>query len=359
MKYALWLSNIPGIGSAKIHYLLSGFPSARDLYFATEQQLKEVPGIRDEDRERIIRSRDVWDLEKEMWSLNEKGIGFTCMESDDFPPKLFDISNPPYSLYYKGRLPGKDDKAVAIVGARGRSAYGRCVAQELSRTLAGAGVSVVSGLALGIDADAHEGAMEGGGATYAVLGNGVNICYPAKNRHLYDQIAQCGGVLSEYPPDEQPLPYRFPARNRLISALSDCVVVIEAREKSGSLITADHAMEQGKDVYALPGRITDPLSAGCNRLIRQGAGILYSVEDFLKEWEIIGQSRIPALELKKKLLEKEELLVYSELDFCPTGIGTLMERTSLRLVELLDILARLKQKGFIRETVPNFFERAV
>lgn len=359
MKYALWLSNIPGIGSAKIHYLMSGFKNAQELYFATESQLMEFSGIKEEDRKRIVKSRENWNLEKEFENLNEQGIGFTCMESKDYPQKLRHITNPPYSLYYKGRLPTEKDKAVAIVGARSRSAYGQGVARELAGMLAKEGISVISGLAMGIDADAHQGALTAGGTTFGVLGNGVNVCYPGQNRHLYRQIVQSGGILSEYPPDEQPMPYRFPSRNRIISALSDCVVVIEAREKSGSLITADCAMEQGKDVYALPGRITDPLSAGCNKLIRQGAGILYSVEDFLKEWEIIGQSGIASPDLRKKLLEKEEMLVYSELDFCPTGIGTLMERTSLCLVELIDILARLQQKGFIREVVPNYFQQVI
>lgn len=359
MKYAHWLNNIPGIGSAKIRYLLSVFPSARELYFAPEKLLAACPELKEEDRARIVKSRREWEPEKEWLRLQEQGIGFTCTECADFPQKLRVLADPPYGLYYKGRLPQETERAAAIVGARTRSAYGRSVAGELARTLSAAGVSVISGLAYGIDADAHQGALEGGGLTYAVLGNGVNVCYPEKNRWLYEEIVRRGGILSEYPPDEPPRPYRFPARNRLISALSDCVLVIEAREKSGALITADHAMEQGKDVYALPGRITDPLSSGCNRLIRQGAGILTGTEDFLKEWELMGQSGLPPVSFRKKSLEKEELLVYSVLDFCPMGVGTLMERTSLTLVELMDLLARLQQKGYIRETAANYFERAI
>jgi DNA processing protein len=359
MKYSLWLSGIPGIGPAKIRMLLSVFGSARDVYFATEEQLSAVKGLTDANREGLVEHRRTNDPDREWWQLCRKGISFTSMEWDSYPGRLLHIANPPYGLYYKGGLPGEDEKTVAIVGARNRSAYGQGVARELAKRLAEGGVCVVSGLAMGIDADAHQGALDGSGRTYAVLGSGVEVCYPLRNRHLYEQLPQHGGLVSEYPPDMQPLAAFFPARNRIISGLSDCVVVIEAREKSGSLITADYAMEQGKDVYALPGRITDALSGGCNRLIAQGAGIISNVDDFLKDWAIIRQGKLSSFDFRKNLLEKEEMLVYSELDFRPVGIGTLMEKTSLQLTELLDVLMRLQEKGFVRETAPNFFTQVV
>jgi DNA processing protein len=359
MKYSRWLSEVPGVGPAKIRLLLSAFGSARDVYFAAEEQLSAVEGLTDANRESLIEHRRNNDPDREWWQLAQRGINFTSMEWDSYPRRLLNITNPPYGLYYKGSIPGEDEKTVAIVGARNRSAYGQGVARELAKSLAEGGVCVISGLAMGIDADAHQGALAGSGRTYAVLGNGVDVCYPARNRFLYDQLPQYGGLISEYPPDMQPLSGCFPARNRIISGLSDCVVVIEAREKSGSLITADYAMEQGKDVYALPGRITDALSGGCNRLIAQGAGIISNVDDFLKDWAIIRQGKLSSHDFRKNLLEKEEMLVYSELDFRPVGIGTLMERTSLPLTELLDVLMRLQEKGFVRETIPNFFTQVV
>jgi DNA processing protein len=359
MKYSLWLSGIPGIGPAKIRMLIEAFGSAREVYFAPEEQILSVKGLSDANRESVLACQREQDVDRAWWELNEKGISFTSMEYESYPSRLRDITNPPYCLFYRGSLPDDAEKNVAIVGARSRSAYGQGVARMLSQKLAEGGVGIISGLAMGIDADAHQGALDGAGKTYAVLGCGVDVCYPARNRFLYEQIPQHGCVLSEYPPGMQPISGYFPARNRIIAGLSDCVIVIEAREKSGSLITADCAMEQGKDVYALPGRITDPLSCGTNRLISQGAGIISDIDDFLKDWAIIHQGNLTSHNFHKNLLEKEEMLVYSELDFRPIGIGTLMERTSLKLTELLDVLTRLQEKGFVREIAPNYFTQVV
>jgi DNA processing protein len=359
MKYSLWLSGVPGIGPAKIRMLFDAFGSAREVYFAPEEQLLSVKGLSDANRESLLACRRESNVDRAWWELNEKGIRFTSMEYESYPRRLLDITNPPYCLFYRGNLPDGAGKNIAIVGARNRSAYGQGVARALSKKLAEGGIGIISGLAMGIDADAHQGALDGAGKTYAVLGCGVDVCYPARNRFLYEQIPQHGCVLSEYPPGMQPIAGYFPARNRIIAGLSDCVIVIEAREKSGSLITADCAMEQGKDVYALPGRITDPLSCGCNRLIAQGAGIISDIDDFLKDWTIIHSGNLTSHNFHKDLLEKDEMLVYSVLDFRPIGIGTLMERTSLSLTELLDVLMRLQEKGFIREIAPNFFTQVV
>jgi DNA processing protein len=192
-----------------------------------------------------------------------------------------------------------------------------------------------------------------------VLGCGPDVCYPRTNRYLYDKMTEHGGILSEYPPGTQPLPARFPQRNRIIAGLSDVVVVIEAREKSGSLITADYAMEQGKEVYALPGRITDDLSRGCNNLIAQGAGILTGVEEFLRELAPEADCGMVQMDFRKNLLEKDEMMVYTLLDFYPIGLGTMVEKSSLGLSELLEVLDRLERKGFARETIPNYYVRTI
>jgi DNA processing protein len=355
MKYSYWLSNVRGMTRVKIFQLLETFAGAAEVYEASEKALKSVPFLTEEDVAQILDSKKCWNPEARFFALAEKGISFVSFEQEEYPVRLRNIFDPPYCLYYKGTLPQPDIFSVAIVGARGRTAYGKEVAGRLAEALSGEGVSVISGMARGIDSDAHAGALKGKGATYAVLGCGVDLCYPRENRSLYETIPDRGCILSEYPPGTAPLPRYFPARNRIISGLSDCVVVIEAREKSGSLITADFAMEQGKDVYALPGRVTDDLSRGCNALIRQGAGIFLSVEDFMKELSLSRPGNAAQLDFRKNLLEKDESLVYSLLDFCPTAVGTLLEKTSFPLLELLEILEGMEQKGVIREITPNYY----
>lgn len=358
-KHALWLAMVEGLTSTRIHYLLKNFSGAEEIYSLSREQLLKCEGVDEKLAEKITESKKGWDLDYEVEKLQEREIHFTSEEEAEYPQKLLRIANAPYGIFYKGTLPKPRKKAVSIVGARGRSFYGKQMAENIAKELALRNVDVISGLALGIDADAQKGALEAKGKTYGVLGCGVDICYPIQNQYLYDNVIKNGGILSEYAPGISPKPYRFPARNRIIAGLCDCLIVIEAREKSGSLITADFAMEQGKDVYALPGRITDPLSAGTNHLIRQGAQILYNIEDFLKEWDYFDVSNTLQMDFRKNVLEKDEWLVYSLLDFCPVGIGTLSDQSSLPILTLLDILERLQKKGFVKEIVPNYFVQTV
>ena len=359
MKYAYWLSNIEGITPAKIRLLRSKIQGAEELYSLSESALSKIEGIPKELITTIIESKKQWNLEKEWFTLMEKGIGMVSMEQDDYPYKLRNIQNPPYVLYYIGRLPCEKEKSVAIVGARGRSAYGAQMAHLLAKELSNHGVQVISGLAKGIDGDAHRGALNGRCDTFAVLGCGIDICYPKEHRYLYEEITIKGGIISEYPPGKPPNSINFPQRNRIIAGLSDCVVVMEAKEKSGSLITADFAIEQGKDVFALPGRITDSLSMGCNHLIKQGAGIIQSVEDFLKDLDIISEKIYIQQDFLKKLLEKDETLVYSLTDFQPISLGTLIEKTNISLYRIIEIISRLKELGLIKEVVPNYYVKAI
>lgn len=359
MKYALWLSSIPGMTCHKIHGLLQYCTCAREVYELSEKQLSNIEEIGSDEVWGIIESRKRWNLEKELFDLNEKGISFVSMEQAEYPKRLKNIINPPFSLFYKGKLPNDQKKSVAIVGARGRSQYGSTAASLLAGELAKHKIEVISGLARGIDADAHLGTLEQGGDTYGVLGCGVDLCYPKQNRYLYEKMITQGGIISEYPLKSEAQSWHFPERNRIISGLSDVVVVIEARKKSGSLITADYAMEQGKDVYALPGRIFDPLSEGCNHLIFQGAGIISDIAEFAKMLDNSGEKLPIQLDFRKNLLEKDELLVYSLLDFAPTGISTLVDKSPLSLVEILDILERTEQKGLIKEIIPNYYVRCI
>lgn len=359
LKYAYWLSNIPGMTPAKIRLLLQKTQGAEELYQLSQREIEKIEGIPTQLALSIAESKRHWNLDEKWFELMAKGIGMVSLEQETYPKKLRYIQNPPYVLYYIGRLPYENQKSVAIVGARGRSAYGSQIAGHLAKELSNHGVQVISGLAKGIDGDAHKGALEGTGDTFAVLGCGIDICYPKEHRYLYENITARGGIISEYAPQVPPIATNFPQRNRIIAGLSDCVVVMEAKEKSGSLITAEFAMEQGKDVYALPGRITDTLSKGCNQLIKQGAGIVQSVEDFLKDLEIIPEKIYVQQDFIKKLLEKDETLVYSLTDFEPISLGMLLEKTNISLYRMIEILNRLKELGLVKEILPNYYIKTI
>ncbi len=356
MNYAYWLANIPGIGNRTIQRLLAQAGSARELYFLEEKGLRALKGFREKEIRAIVESRGK-ETEPAYQTMLAKGISFLSYEDDDYPEKLRNIPDAPYGLYIRGRLPEDGKKTVAIVGARRCSEYGRAVARRLGERLAKCGVCVVSGLAAGIDSAGHRGALRGGGMTCAVLGCGVDLCYPVSNRELYYDVLEEGGLVSEYSPGTQPLPGFFPARNRIIAGLSDAVVVVEAKSRSGSLITADHALEQGREIYAVPGRMDDALSAGCNMLIRQGAGMIVSVEDFLKE---LSSGTFPGTcpdSFEKLLLEKEEYLVYSCVDLRPKTVEELLLETKLSMPELAAVLFALMRRGFITETFKNCYIR--
>ena len=209
----------------------------------------------------------------------EAGIRMVERGERDYPARLLEIPDPPERLYVLGRLPEEKVPSVAIIGARECSEYGSYVAARLGECMGRNGIQVISGMARGIDGIGQTAALDVGGSSFAVLGSGVDVCYPARNRRLYERLRERGGVLSEYPPGTPALSRNFPPRNRIVSGLADAVVVVEAREKSGTLITVDMALEQGKEVYAVPGRVTDALSSGCNRLVKLGAAMLLDPEE--------------------------------------------------------------------------------
>jgi DNA processing protein len=311
-------------------------------------ELIRLYGIGEAAASRIRDSKKTWDLDKEWEKLLSAGVCFVSLEQPNYPRRLRDIYDPPYGLYYIGALPPDDAPAVGIVGARECSPYGEKLAKQTGACLGANHVSVISGMARGIDGFGHEGALSGGGRTYGVLGCGVDVVYPPEHGRLYARFVAGGGILSEYAPGTAPRPGFFPQRNRIISGLSDVVLIIEARERSGSLITADCALEQGKDVYAAPGRVGDALSAGCNHLIRQGAGILTSPEEFVQDIGVLSE--------KNKLpLEKSERLVYSCLDLHPKSIDEISQKTALDIVTTAEILFGMERKGLVREVWQNHY----
>ncbi len=353
--YDYWLSGLIPIPGKKKIMIKNLFPDLEELYRLDKEQVRKLPMLTEKERQCLLDSRTGQAPEEMAQGCEERGIRLICWGDDDYPERLEHLYNPPYGLYCLGKLPEERRTSIAIVGARGCSEYGRQMAEGLGRKLAMEGIPVISGLAAGIDGAGHLGALRGGGKTYAVLGCGVDVCYPRQNWEIYEAMARTGGILSEYPPGTAPLAHLFPQRNRLISGLADCVIAVEARKRSGSLITVDFALEQGKEVYAVPGRSTDALSEGTNRLIRQGAGIFLSWEDFKEEMGIFSEKSGPAMDVGKKLLEKTERLVYSCLDSSPKNLDELLERTGLSMAELPGILVSLEEKGYVSEVYKNYY----
>lgn len=280
LPFACFLHRIPFLNKQDRLRLLTTFESCEKICRAEKREIQKVLGEKKTEKFLSCKTEEkIWIFYEEM---KRKGIKFVCRQSPDFPERLRDIPDAPFGIYVLGQLPGQQERSVALIGARNCSGYGAHMAAELGKELARAGVQVISGMAKGIDGISQQSALNAGGKSFAVLGSGVDVCYPASNRTLYSRLKEAGGILSEYPPGTVPRPERFPPRNRIISGLADTVIVVEAREKSGTLITVDMALEQGREIYCLPGRTTDKLSEGCNRLIAQGAGIFVSVEDFLE-----------------------------------------------------------------------------
>lgn len=278
----------------------------------------------------------------------------------EYPEKLKHYPGMPGTLYVRGSLPDPTRPAVAIVGARSASAYGRILAFQYAKRLSEEGVQILSGLAYGIDTEAHRGAMEGRGGTWAVLGNGVDICYPAGNRSLYQRILrEGGGMLSEQPAGVKARNYFFPARNRIISGLADLVLIVEAREKSGSLITAQWALDQGKSVFAVPGPVNSELSMGCHKLIYDGAGIAYTPEILLRELQIDCEKNV-RLSAKNELgLATDLKLVYSCLDLQPKSMEYLIRKTGLTSKNVGNLLLELKLSGLAREVGRHYYVKAI
>ncbi len=362
-KYTYWLA-AQGLAGRALRQLFAVYQSAQEIYGQNSGQLEKVPGLLEEDVQCLIKNKQSWDLDAEWQRLAQRGISFTSREDAHYPAQFRELTQAPYGVFYRGKLPEPGEFRVAIVGARMCSEYGRSIAREVAKELAKHDVPIVSGMARGIDAAGHRGALDGGGDTYAVFGCGVDVCYPAYHGQLYADIAGHGGILSEYPPGTAPFAYHFPQRNRLISALSDVVLVVEARVKSGSLITADYALEQGRDVYALPGRITDSLSGGCNQLIAQGAGVLLSVEDFLENLSVeavrkkaSGRKKQAKKRKSEKIpLEKAELLVYSCLGLLPVGMEEILFKTGLDMRTAAQVLTALQQKKQVEEIYKNHYK---
>jgi DNA processing protein len=285
--YFIGLTRVAGIGPVRMRRLLERFGNAETAWHATYADLLDC-GLEIKIADALVETRRTTDLDREMERLDAAGARALTWESDDYPERLREVDDSPPVLYTLGDFAPSDSWAVAVVGTRRATHYGREVTARLVAELAEAGITVVSGLARGIDSEAHRAALDGGGRTVAVLGSGVDVLYPPENRGLAQRIVEegRGAIVSEFPLGTLPEPLNFPSRNRIISGLSLGVLVVEAGEKSGALITVAFALEQGREVFAVPGPITSRMSDGPNHLIKQGAKCVTSARDILEELDM-------------------------------------------------------------------------
>ncbi len=363
--YQYWLANLPRIGPRKTEMLLRIFGSVETVFHASKEELEktifeknlsEGTIILNTDIETLVQQRDLKKAQEEYTRLIEKGISFITKEDDCYPEKLKQIYDAPYAIYVKGNLPSKNRKALAIVGARNCSSYGKEMARYIAGAVAKEGISIISGLARGIDSFAHEGALAEDGITYGILGCGIDICYPQENIKLYRNMQQKGGIISEYAPGVKPLPSNFPMRNRIISGLCDGILVIEAKKKSGSLITVDMGLEQGKEIYALPGRTVDIMSEGCNNLIKMGAKLVTSPKDILEDF-ISEYSEKPFVKNKVVMQSEQEERVYACLNTEQKHIEEIALLTRLPVEQLMELLLVLELRGVIKQTRKNYYSK--
>ena len=387
--YLFWLHNIPELSEKAAVLLLENCESPSQIYRMSRQELKEKLigwGWRDKVAERKAEAfeqfRKEWKLEQAFEELQKKQIRMITVFHREYPRRLFAMASPPMALYCMGELPKERDCTVAVIGARDCSEYGSYAAFAFGERLGRAGIRVISGMARGIDGIAQKAALDGGGRTYAVLGCGADVCYPTSQRGLYDRICVQGGVISPFVPGTPPKKQLFPYRNSIVAGLSDAVLVIEARQKSGTFITVDMALEQGKDVYAVPGRLTDRLSDGCNLLIRQGCGVVLSPEDLIAELVMLknrgnGSDRTKDLQKKRRRQEQDKQIsgqmslelsaedgILGLLDLEPKSADALYESArqkgmKLTMQELLTELIGLCIEGKARQVSGNWFARAV
>ncbi|MCG1012419.1 DNA-processing protein DprA [Tepidanaerobacter sp. GT38] len=350
------LNLIPDLGSLKIQSLAERFKSFSDFMKAKPNDLLEIPGIGEKICEKIIAYKSKIEPHREIEKAEEQGIRIITLFDEDYPEQLKQIYDPPPVLYIKGQRPVLDNNAIAIVGSRKASAYGRRVAINFAKELASMNINIVSGMARGIDSFAHKGAIDAGGPTTAVFGCGLDIVYPPENVALMQRIIECGSVISSFPLGVVPLPMNFPARNRIISGLALGTLVVEAAEKSGSLITAEFALEQGREVFAVPGNIFSPYSRGTHKLIKQGAKLVENTDDILDELYLERiHNRDGKEEFDLNKLSVPERAIFELIDYQPIQIEQLIEKTQSNSRDVNAILTRLELKGLIQALPGGYY----
>jgi DNA processing protein len=361
------LNMVDGVGPIRVRALRDRFGEAQAILGASKTDLMQVEGVGEEVARSITGWREKVDLDAELQQIEKSGVHVVCRDDAEYPKNLREIYDPPLVLYVKGTLTERDALAIAVVGSRRTTLYGQEMARKLAFQLARVGVTVVSGLARGIDTAAHNGALQAKGRTVAVIGCGIDIVYPSENKKLADEIVEKGGaVVTEFPFGVQPDRQNFPMRNRIISGWSLGVVVVEANLKSGALITANQAGEQGRQVFAVPGRADSILSKGANKLIKDGAKLTEDVEDILSEFEYLlpkrateltdlgleGRGTKPALQLSE--MEEKVMAQVSNEEVAideiirASGLTTACVSATLLALEMKRLVRQLPGKQYVR-----------
>jgi len=354
LKYWLWWNRVPGIGPARFFKLWHEYGSMQKAWQAPRAELSKLLS------NKVLLERDKisnnWDPEQELKKITQFGFRICCHVEADYPSILKQISDPPPILYVAGNFEYGDDLAVAIIGTRNPTPQGAYTAKELAMGLSRQGITIVSGMARGIDSESHRGALGVQGRTIAVLGSGLDIIYPPENRRLMQEITQNGAVISEFPLGTQPLARNFPARNRIISGLSLGVVVVEAAQDSGSLITANMALEQGREVFAVPGSIGSEGSKGPHQLIRQGAKLVENCDDILNELAIPKLTQ-GEMTLSPPDLDEIEQKVFVVMSREAMHIDQIMRRSLLAPAQINAVLVQLELKGIVKRMPGQFYLR--
>lgn len=347
------LAMVEGVGPRLRKALLDEFGSATAVFAAPPSELRSVPGIGPKITQRIAVAREDIDVQAEIELCRQKNIHLLTEESENYPRALREIHDPPGVLYVRGELLPQDGLSVAIVGSRHATQYGLAQAERLAASLARAGLTIISGLARGVDAAAHRGALSAGGRTLAVLGSGVLNIYPPEHQVLAIDVIKAGALISESPPHSPPFSGAFPQRNRIITGMSTGVIVVEAALSSGALISARHAMEQGREVFAVPGRVDNRMAHGCHRLIRDGAKLVETADDVLEE---LGHMTAPVKKPDGQqinhpaelLLNELEQKVLAEIRSDATSIDEIVSHSGLPIAQVLSTLSVLEMRRLIR-----------
>lgn len=352
IQYFYLLSMVSGFGVKGYKRAEEVFESPSEIFRSDREKLYNSHVFTEKQIERILNIGKNTDGRHLYEDMLDKGIRMLTLNCSEYPSKLKKIKDAPPFLFVKGRLFSEETVTVSVIGARECTAYGQNVARRLGELLATEGICLVSGMARGIDSIAQNAAVNAGGYSLAVLGGGVDICYPRESLALYERLGKTGGIVSEHAPGTAPLPNFFAARNRIISGLSDVICVVEAKEKSGTLITVDCALDQGREIFAVPGRITDITSFGTNELIRQGAGIISDlagfVEDLTTSYGISRkEGKLPAKDISSYNLSKGEIMILSVVDMESFTPDLLSERLPIPSFEILGICVLLCTKGLL------------
>ena len=356
------LSLVNGLGSGLIRRLIHKFEKPAHIFSADLNSLTSIKGITESLATKILNQEFTCSPDMVMEKVIKSKARIITWNNDEYPALLKEIHHPPAILFAKG-IPVPDDPCIAIIGSRNASDYGLKTAYRLAEDLAYNNICVISGLAIGIDGAAHRGALSGNGLTIGVLGTGIDIIYPASNKKLFEKMENEGLLLTEFLPESKPEARNFPIRNRIISGLSLGIVVVEATKKSGSLITVDHALEQGRDIFAVPGNISSGTSSGTHKLIKQGAKLVEQVEDILEEYNIkqikkYNNERLQSLNNTESYdIPPDETLILTSMQTSPMHIDEIVRKSEKDVGTVASLLLNLELIGAIRQLPGKMFIR--